>query len=285
MQGQTQEIMAARAGGGNWDAFTLPLDTVRQAAAEWEQQLAGIRRPWLCWNVSARWSLLQQRLVEHVGWTPVVGFDPRVGAPPLRPGAVVIDFNRHLQLPVLKPMFPLEFVFLFADRLAFWHSDLLCRLSTMDYIAGVVNRLQDGQTAAVLDRGGWQNLFRPGKHRYWELVGCTTRGASESQFRNAAGWWRHPERHVNCTDPAERRRRENRHWEHGTGIMYWKRHYGGTVLNIDRRRVEEGHCTSIGNPHYKRLSPKQYVRNLSADLDANFDVELVARHLGLGDLL
>ena len=56
----------------------------------------------------------------------MAGFNPRVGGlEHVVPGAVVVDFNADLQLPVLYPHFPLEFAFLFGDRIAFWHSDLL----------------------------------------------------------------------------------------------------------------------------------------------------------------
>jgi hypothetical protein len=98
--------------------------------------------------------VLQQRLVKEAGWTPVVGFDPRAGAPPVEPGAILIDFNRHFQFPVMFFMFPLEFVFLFAPRLAFWHADLLCRTSRVRELAATFDALKDGEMAAVLDRAG-----------------------------------------------------------------------------------------------------------------------------------
>jgi hypothetical protein len=57
-------------GTGNWKAYTLPLELMFTAAELWKQQLEGVEKPWLCWNVSGRWCLLQQKLVRHVGWTP-----------------------------------------------------------------------------------------------------------------------------------------------------------------------------------------------------------------------
>src|ERR1700678_4054910 len=104
-----------KSGTGDWKAYSLPLERIYEAAADWKHRLADVAKPWLCWNVSHRWSYVQQRLVQHVGWTPVVGFDPRVGPPLLAPGAVVIDFNASFQFPVMWPMFPLEFAFLFAE--------------------------------------------------------------------------------------------------------------------------------------------------------------------------
>src|SRR5579864_5771459 len=126
-------------GHGSWKHYTFPLDTIYRAAAEWKEVLAGIEKPWLCWNVSPRWCVLQQRLVQEVGWTPVVGFDPRSGPPPVVPGGVLIDFNRHFRFPMMFYMFPLEFTFLFAPRLAFWHADLLCRTSRMKQLADTYN--------------------------------------------------------------------------------------------------------------------------------------------------
>ncbi|HTT61257.1 MAG TPA: hypothetical protein VMG35_05430, partial [Bryobacteraceae bacterium] len=149
-----------KSGTGDWQAFSLPLERVFEAAADWQRRLAGIDKPWLCWNVSRRWSYLQQRLVLHVGWTPVVGFDPRVGPPPLVPGAVAIDFNERFGFPVMWPLFPLEFAFLFSGRLAFWHADLLCRLPVLEQLAAGFSALQDGQMSAVLDKGGLRNSLK-----------------------------------------------------------------------------------------------------------------------------
>src|ERR1043166_1209518 len=87
----------ATIGTGNWSGFTIGLEPVYAAAAEWKVWLAGVKKPWLCWNVHPRWSVVQQRLVKHFGWTPVVGFDPRVGPPPLEPGAILIDFNERFR--------------------------------------------------------------------------------------------------------------------------------------------------------------------------------------------
>jgi len=107
--------------------------------------------------------------VKHVGWTPVLGFDPRIGPRPVEPGFVLIDFNANFGLPLMLPHFPLEFMFLWADRLAFWHSDLLCRLPVMEGLARRFEALEDGQTTAVLERGGRRNYFNFKRHRFWEL--------------------------------------------------------------------------------------------------------------------
>ena len=172
----------SQAGKGNWDKFSIPIENIYEVAAEWKQKLIGVERPWLCWNVSDRWCTLQQKLIQEIGWTPVIGFDPRCGPPTPLPGSVVIDFNAHFGFEVMWPHFPLEFAFLFADRLAFWHADLLCRLEVMHSLKRTFEGLVEGEMAAVPNFGGRRNYLRRRHHRYWELVGCTTRSASKSQF-------------------------------------------------------------------------------------------------------
>jgi hypothetical protein len=285
MDALDQEI-SARMGTGNWAAFNLPIEQVYEAASQWKQRLAGVEKPWLCWNVSPRWCYLQQRLVTEAGWTPVVGFDPRAGAPPLAPGAILIDFNESFGLPVMWLHFPLEFAFLFAARLAFWHADLLCRLPVMQKLADLFSSLDEGKMAAVLDRGGRRNWLNFRSHRYWELCGCTTRRASESQFYNGAGWWRHIEAHIKCTVPEEREERAKYSYDSGVGIMYWQRRYSGYVVPIRIGLVKEGHCSEIGSRNYKASAKhNSAMRSLPAELDANYSIEEVARRLGIADLL
>ena len=272
------------AGYGDWYAFETPLERVFEAAAEWKQQMRGIEKPWLCWHVNDRWCALQQRLAQSVGWTPVVGWDPQFGPPNPIPGAIAIDFNRLFQFPILWLHVPLEFAFLFCDRLAFWHADLLCRPEVMSELARIFEALEDGEMAAVRDTGGRRHLLNFRRHRYWELAGCTTKGASESQFQHGTGWWQHFFGHPNCKDPRERARRERYYWDSGVGIMYWKRKYGGVVRDLDRRRVEEGHCTSINYKGYKRLGPvSQPV--VGQELDLNYSLDEVAARLQIAHLL
>ena len=267
--------------------FSLPLeDSVFPAAKLWKKHLAGVEKPWLCWNVSGRWCYLQQKLVQSVGWTPVVGFDPRSGPPPLAEGSILIDFNQTLGLPLLWPHFPLEFAFLFTDRLAFWHADLLCRMPVMERLARQFESLRDGQLAAVLDRGGRRNWLNFKTHRYWELCGCTTRSASENQFYNGTGWWRHFALHPKCVLEEERKRRSTYHWDSGVGIRYWQQNYNGRIVPIDVRLINEGHCSEIGTRNYKALPNHEApTRNLGAELDLNFSIEEVASRLGIAQLL
>lgn len=273
-------------GTGNWLDFNIPLERVFEAAAEWKQKLTGIDRPWLCWHVSPRWCLLQQRLVQFIGWTPVIGFDPRIGPPPLLPGSVLIDFSERFQFPVMWPHFPLEFAFLWANRLAFWHADLLCRLPMMEQLASIFESLEDGQVAAVLDKGGRRNYLNFKSHRFWELCGCTTQGASENQFYNGTGWWRNFSLHPKCRISTERLRRQRYSYDSGVGILYWKRNYRGTVIPINLRVIKEGHCSEIMLKNY-RSAPHHLtaLRDLTSELDSNYNIEEVSRRLGIAHLL
>lgn len=285
MPEQKEAMDPSQRGKGNWAGFDVPLEKVFEAAAEWREALAGVARPWLCWNVSDRWCRLQQRLIQEVGWTPVIGFDPRCGAPAtVLPGSIVIDFNKHFGFDVMWPHFPLEFAFLYSERLAFWHADLLVRMETMRKLAAMFESLPDGSMAAVIDRGGRRNLLNWRTHRYWELVGCTTQGASRSQFEHGSGWWRYILHHPNCPDEKDRKRREKYYYDSGIGIMYWKRYYGGRVVSIPESLVAEGHCTSINKKDYKVVAPGK-ARVLSAELDMNFDLREVASRLQIAHLL
>src|SRR5438552_10192272 len=91
-------------GTGHWEAFrklNFDMMLIREAAQNWAKALDGVKLPWLCWNVDHDWCLVQQKLVAEVGWTPVVGFDPRVGPPPLIDNAICIDFKESLGLPTM----------------------------------------------------------------------------------------------------------------------------------------------------------------------------------------
>ena len=289
---ETREELLFKCGQGNWRAFGLcglPLEMVMEAAEAWRAQLRGIRRAWLCWHVSEDWSLVQQRLVSSIGWTPVVGFDPRVGAPrQLVKDAVVVDFNRGIGLPVLYPHFPLEFAFHFVeDRLAFWHSDLLIRRSKFEPLGRRFETLTDGETAATWVFPGWRNMLLKRQIRYWELVGCTTPAASRDQFEKGTGWWKTFWDHPNCPNERERQRRRRQYWDHGTGIYYWHRFCGGRVVTVNGKPLEEGHCTRINNPSFKPSTPieRDAQRLMRSDLAANFDLLEVCGRLELKDLL
>lgn len=270
-----------RVGRGNWDAFDLSLDVVLKAAEAWANAIDGVKYPWLCWNVDHDWSIVQQRLVTSAGWTPVVGFDPRVGPPPTIPETIVVDFNADFGLPILYPHFVLEFVFAFAERLAFWHSDLLLTEQDMAAFAKTFEALEDGTMAAVTSRSGLRGLFSRNARRYWELLGCTTRGASRSQFDQGCGWWMHFDQHPNFKNDDRRQH----HWEYGCGIHHWKKVLKGDVLGIKEDRVAYGHFTRIGNNSYRSQEKNNVFRNLGTDLGENYRLKDCTRQLSLCHLL
>lgn len=217
------DIELAQFGQGQWPAFralNINLEELMNIAKEWGTQLESIDRPWLCWNVNDDWCFIQQRLVTEAGWTPVVGFDPRVG-PPRRvlPGSMAFDFNKNLGLPILYPHFPLEFSFLFCERITFWHSDLLIRRMKMRDLKNLFESLADQQTAATSVNSGLRYKFTERHRRYWELIGCTTRGASRDQFEKGCGWWMAYWAHPNQQRGRQIKRRY--YWDHGAGIYYW----------------------------------------------------------------
>lgn len=271
-----------RNGTGHWRFWDRSMDEVRVAASRWADAVRGIERPWLCWNMNDRWCVLQQKLVAEVGWTPVVGWDPNSGCAPshLVPGAVAIDFNADLKLQVLYSHVPLEFAFLWTDRLAFWHADVLMSRRKMRAAADRFERLADGEMAAVLTFGGLRNIVRPKYHRYWEVLGCTTRSASRDQFDQGCGWWRGFQHHPNApTDPAEVTRRARYYDDHGCGIRYWERFCGGRVKTYGERYIAKEHFSVITVKNYVRASSK------SEEMDINFDLHTVTSRLGIGDLL
>lgn len=274
-----------RRGMGNWEAWGDDVEPIFRASEKWASALKGVRLPWLCWNVDSDWCLLQQRLVKNAGWTPVVGFDPRVGMPKhVVPGAVVVDFNVDLCLPVLYPHFPLEFAFLFVDRIAFWHSDLLLSEPKMKEMAKLFAELPDGTTAAV-NIGGWRDLFTLNNRRYWELIGCTTRSASRDQYEKGCGWWLHFQSHKNRGVNADDHQLSRYYWDHGTGIFYWYRRHGGRVLRLKEREFSIGHFSQIKFDGYKRVSPNNEFRDLSRDLTNNFELKMCAEKVDVAHLL
>ena len=279
-----------RVGQGNWQAFEavrFDINRVYDAAEGWSRALSGIEKPWLCWNIDSDWCLAQQRLVTRAGWTPVIGFDPRVGPPrDAVPGAVAIDFNKGLNLPVMYPHFVMEFAFLIADRLAFWHSDLLVRLPLFLSIAKEFDNLRDGETMVTKNPRSRRQVLTGTHKRHWELIGCTTRAASRSQFENGAGWWMGFAYHPSC--PAtDRIRRLKEYWDHGAGIFYWNKRCGGRVKVIRGQDIHEGHCTMIGNPNYRRSVPintSDAKRNMMSELAAHFDLTEVCQRLQVSEI-
>ena len=281
-----------KAGQGNWSAFCelgLSLENVIRVAGQWRHKVNGIDKPWLCWNVDGDWCTVQQLLIRHAGWTPVIGFDPRVGPPKwVVPGSVVIDFNQGIDLPVLYPHFPLEFCFIWCEKLAFWHSDLLIRPNKMTSIAQKFLSLTDGTTAATWAFPGVRYALSQRKKRYWELIGCTTKKASLDQFNKGCGWWMAFWAHPNCPDEYTRQNiKEKYYWDHGAGIYYWRRNFGGQIVEINEKYVKEGHFTAIGNSNYEKswVAIENAQRHMSIDIKVNFELTDVCQRLGLTQLI
>lgn len=280
------------AGIGNWEGFhTSPFTfhDILVVAREWQAAVAGVARPWLCWNVDAEWCLLQQRMVREVGWTPVVGFDPRAGAPPLLPGAVLIDFNRHFGFGTMYPHFPLEFAFAWAPRLAFWHADLLMTVPQMQAYARRFEALADGEMIVVEPTPTRrQKLLKPHTLRYWELLGCTTAKASRSNFDTGCGWWLCFYLHPHCAGDAERKKRTAMYWDCGVGVRWWGDHeaqsQGCRLITIPESAIDAGHFTRMRRNGYLAASVDDWRRDLSKELSANFLLGDVCTQFGLKSL-
>jgi hypothetical protein len=270
-------VWPGRNGSGDWLFFDRPLEQVFDAAEEWKKRIEGVSHPWLCWNVHPDWCVVQQKLILAIGWTPVIGWDPSLcrAAPPLLPNSIAIDFNERLQLLAMWPHFPMEFAFLWTDKLAFWHADLLMGVEKLQKYAQMFDCVKDGEMSAVLSRGGLKNRFKFRSHRYWEVLGCTTREASKSQFDNGCGWWRHIESHPNCRDEDELRRRRKYYYDHGVGIMYWKNRYNGKIIDINHKDIADG--------HFSMAESKKYIaaKSKTEELEKNCDLSSILTRFGI----
>ncbi len=261
-------------GTGNWACWEPhELGTLLDAAARWAKQLPPGNKYWLCWNINDAWCRLQQRLVLEAGWTPVVGADCTVSRPTILDGTIFIDFNAGLEMPSVWPHFPLEFVFNWVDRLAFWHADVLLPRAVLRAYAKQFEALTGPVTAAVYCR---RSLLKPRRWdnapRWWEVIGCTTRAASRRQFECGGGWWRHFQNHPYCGPVRDL---VNYHWDSGGGIEYWRREHGGTVerLHLDPRY------------HFSATSRRDLARDVpKGDALGLLDLPAIATELGITDL-
>lgn len=272
--GTWQEVKGeGRSGTGNWDAWDKGVEEIIIAAKAWERSLQGVEKPWLCWNVDNDWCKLQQKLVLAVGWTPVVGSDTFVDNVEFVEGAIPVNFNQYLKLPRMWMHFPLEFVFLFCDKLAFWHSDFLCTLADMEKFAQKFEKLYDGQCAAAMARESRWPWRDKSKDRYFELLGCTTRGASREQFVHGTGWWRNINKHPNFI-PSHHVKEYN--YEHGVGVLVWEEIYHGHVIKLfpDEKKG-----------HYNMYIRKLKTKNSKSEEMKYYDLKKIAKKLGLSSML
>jgi hypothetical protein len=93
---QINRTQERTAGVGSWSLFSSDeIVKVEQAAQHWKAALTGIDKPWLCWCVNDKWSIIQQKLVLSVGWTPIVGNDANIKHPTILEGSVYVVLERQ----------------------------------------------------------------------------------------------------------------------------------------------------------------------------------------------
>lgn len=283
------ELDSQRMGTGNWAAFPVErMDEVFEAAEVWRREIKDVANPWLCWCVDDDWCIWQQKLVIACGWTPVVGNDRGCGDVTVLPGSVYVDFNAKLQLPSMWMHFPLEFAFRFCSKLAFWHSDVLAPLHVMQQMAEQFESVADGGMVSVLGRVPPRNQLKRLWHgairrnasllrnfrtpRWFEVVGCTTAGASEGQFNSGCGFWRNIASHPNCQAKIAQMKP---HYDHGVGIWYWEKYFGGRVAEL---------CIDIDPYHYvskgkQRRHDTRGMADKGAELRATHDLQEITKSL------
>ena len=279
------------AGTGNWLRFPRgAMDEVYRAAEDWACELAGVTKPWLCWCVDDEWCIVQQKLVRACGWTPIVGRDRPGIQPSLIPGAVFVDFNRMLKFEIMYGCFPLEFVYLFADLLAFWHSDVLPPVAVMRAIGSEFESISPGEFIGVRDnptllrrlkrvvrglrKGSLYWFLHNNTKRWFEVIGCTTAEATRSQFDHGCGLWRHIELHPNAKAEIKAL---NPHWEHGTGIWYWEQIYDARVRKLSVN-IHSFHYVAKGK---HRVYDRDGLRKKKTELRNTHDLESLVGQLGL----
>ena len=275
------ERTVGKVGSGNWDAFPAErLPEIYRAAEQWAANFKGIEKPWLCWCVSDQWCVLQQRLAQFAGWTPIVGNDTNIKDPTVLPGSVYVNFNRDLKLPRLLGPFILEWIFLFTDRLAFWHADFLLSKRDMIKAAKCFEDLQPGELAMpwISTRPIMRLLarFRPvsNSNRLFEVIGCNTREASRRNMKKA---WDSGAVSKNIpTTPALLR--DFPHWEHSVGVSLWARKHAERH-KLPAVDTKTGHAHSWKLAGLRETTPKQQL------LGAVREHSRIRGKMGIEDLL
>jgi hypothetical protein len=181
-----------------------------------------------------------------------VGYDSHTSVPPVERGAILIDFNARLKLPAMSPLFPLEFAHVWVpSHLAFWRTDLLVDPKMMRKLADRFANLPDNWMAAVtpmLGLLGGLRAWLKRELRYCELIGCTTRTASQNCWDKGCGWWSgwpwHP-----SNSAEEHKHRKKFCCDNGAGIHYWHKFCAGNIDLIPERDVAEGQFSGIGGPN------------------------------------
>jgi hypothetical protein len=276
-------------GKGNWRGGQLDMTQLFNVAREWKKICKGHDKLWLCWNVDPEWCLVQQKLVKEMGWTPLVGSDSRAKKAKLIDGAIEINFNENLDLPMFHMVLAVEFAFLYIEgKMAFWHSDLLIRRAKLKSIAGMMENLGENDMLVTKPGLGMKAKILRKEGRYWELVACTTKAASEHQFMHGAGWMSNITCHpMAVQSDKERIRRAKQYYDHGAGVYYWSKNYkpeSWGMVFIEENYIDEGHFTRIRAKKYQLTSPNNERRDLTSELALNFDLHAECEKLGLGDL-
>lgn len=273
-------------GTGNWEVFPKELlPELFAAAAEWRDALRGIERPWLCWCVADDWCLVQQRLVQQVGWTPVVGTDGSVPRPRLAPGAVFVDFNDRLKLPLMWMPFVQDFVHLMCSRMAFWHSDVLPPVSVMRTLAREFENAADGTIVVSRVKTGllqplrrWRKGRPPFYRCYGNYATCSTAGASQRLWDDGCGWWRNPQFHPNARAEIVAARP---HWEHGVGIWLWEKYCQGRVVKLSVEMTPYHYSTHHPDYVRRKNDRRQLEDSKLLELHRSFDLNAIVNRLGL----
>ena len=120
---------------------------------------------------------------------------------------------------------------------------------------------------------GWKGFKKPFINHYGELIGCTTKKASQDQFDKGCGWWRHIECHPNSKFHSLK----NVYYEHGTGIYVWKKKFKGVVKTL-KVNEDDGHAT-VYRKNISRESSKV------EEMKKNFDLHSMCKKLKIDDLL
>jgi hypothetical protein len=198
--------------------------------------------------------------------------------------SIFIDFNKKLKLPTMFFHIPLEFQFLFCNKLAFWHSDFLAPVKIMEKVAACFDSIKDGQYMGVRGRLGMVRTLtylirgEPLPKRWFEVIGCTTCGASKSQYECGCGIWR-IKGHPNTT---ERALKMKLYWDNGVGVWLWEKYFGGEAIELPINYAKYHYSSSLRG--YRRVKNKygqNVIFNKHQELNRAFDLKKIIKGLGL----
>lgn len=111
----------------------------------------------------------------------------------------------------------------------------------------------------------------PGSQRFFEVIGCTTKSASQSQFDHGCGWWRNFQSHPNFKDNVSPK---GFACDHGFGIMHWHRYHGGNTKHVNVSMV--GHADANNT---------RFTKTKEEDLNSTYSLAQICKYLGIEELL